>query len=245
MLARENGSGSKAKWTLNDSGKRVPVIVSLPEKIEPGVTSQALISFVDVLPTMVEIAGGKTPKAPGSIDGESFMAVLQGRSKNHHRYVFGAHTNRGIHAGKAFPLRSVRDEQHKLILNLCPACVNQNTFTHHRDWQPRRDGLFAQWLELAKNDESQQSRLNNFIRRPEIELFDLKADPWEQNNLAGDPELLPVIATLRAELESWMLQQGDKGLAAEIEIPLLDVNQQTGPVYPQKNNWLPAQVESN
>jgi uncharacterized sulfatase len=62
------------KWNLYDEGIRAPLIIRWPGKIKPGATSDAMISLVDLLPTFVEIAGGK---AAPDWDGRSFHREIQ------------------------------------------------------------------------------------------------------------------------------------------------------------------------
>ena len=51
------------------------------------------------------------------------------------------------------------------------------------------------------------------------ELYDLDADPWELTNLADDPAHAKTLARLRADLDAWMDDQGDEGLATERALP--------------------------
>ena len=55
------------------------------------------------------------------------------------------------------------------------------------------------------------------MKRPAIEFYDLKNDPWEMNNLADNIEYASRISVMKSELEKWMVQQGDKGVAMDIE----------------------------
>ena len=50
-----------------------------------------------------------------------------------------------------------------------------------------------------------------------VELYDVRNDPYELNNLAGDPALQEVKADLAKQLERWMTQQGDQGVKTELE----------------------------
>ena len=51
--------------------------------------------------------------------------------------------------------------------------------------------------------------VKRFVERPAEELYDLKGDPYEMHNLAGDPKQGSRLASMRAELRQWMKQQGD------------------------------------
>ncbi len=68
------------KWTLYDYGIRVPFIAAWPGVIEAGSRSDAMVSWIDLVPTLLELSGGE---APTDLDGLSFAAVLRGESKAH------------------------------------------------------------------------------------------------------------------------------------------------------------------
>ena len=58
--------------------------------------------------------------------------------------------------------------------------------------------------------------VDRYLTRPAIEFYDLQEDPWELNNLASDPTQAGRIAIMRAALEAWMIQQGDRGALMDI-----------------------------
>src|SRR5206468_1302302 len=68
------------KWTVYDTGLRVPFLARWPGVVKPGATCDALVSFVDVLPTFIELAGGQPP---ADLDGRSFRDVLSGKAPMH------------------------------------------------------------------------------------------------------------------------------------------------------------------
>ena len=66
-----------------------PFIARWPGVIEPNTTTDAMISLADIVPTVVEAAGG-TPSE--DIDGRSFLNVLTGKTNKHRDAVFATHT---------------------------------------------------------------------------------------------------------------------------------------------------------
>lgn len=66
------------------------------------------------------------------------------------------------------------------------------------------------WEDVAQSDSRAAAILKRYHARPHEELYDLHADPTEQQNLADKPELKPELDRLRAELDAWMLSQGDQ-----------------------------------
>ena len=65
-------------------------------------------------------------------------------------------------------------------------------------------------MEEAKNNPKAAVVVKRFVQRPAEELYDLKADPHELNNLAANPKQSKRIAAMRAELKAWMASQGDQ-----------------------------------
>lgn len=196
-----------AKWELYDYGLRVPFVVRWPERVAAGSTSQAMLSSVDVLPTIVEVAGGA---APDGVDGRSVLGVLRQETDRHRDAIFAAHTRDGMM--NYFPIRAVRTGRYKYLWNLAPERAFTNHITNSNQFKGRGGaGLFDSWMERANREEAARERLRFYQQRPEEELYDLRRDPHELINRAEDPALQSVKNELRGKLEQWMEQQGDKG----------------------------------
>jgi arylsulfatase A-like enzyme len=190
------------KWNLYDHGTRVPLVAYWPGHIEAGVRTDAMVSWVDILPTLIDLAGGKYP---ADIDGKSFATVLLGKTKTHRDKIFT--TNTGDKKMNIFPIRSVRIGKYKYIHNLRPDAYH----TNHSDLL-RNDGrglYWKSWDEAAKTNSEAAAIIKKYYTRPEFELFDLDKDPLEQNNLADNPEYKEKLVALRAELKIWTTAQGD------------------------------------
>ncbi len=80
------------KWTLYDDGIRTPLIVSWKGRVAEGVRINAMVSWVDILPTLIEAAGGETPT---SLDGKSFLPVLRGETDTHRDAIYTTHSGDG------------------------------------------------------------------------------------------------------------------------------------------------------
>ncbi len=197
-----------AKWTCYDAGVRTAFIVRWPGVTMPGSVSDAYCEYVDVTPTLSDIAGAKTD----DLDGRSFLPVLQGKAKEHKSEVYAIHTTRGIHGGAPyFGVRMVRDARFCYILNLTPEAKFQcaaNT---------PKNQMWASWVEKAKSDSFAASRVEAFSRRPGEELYDMEKDPYQMHNIAADPAYAAEKKRLAALLKKWMEQQGDKGQATEMD----------------------------
>ncbi len=221
IYASDHGSQFPfGKWTLYDAGLRVPFIARWPGHVGPGTVTDAMISFVDVLPTLIELAGGKPPK---DIDGRSFAGVLLGEKTSHREVIYGTHTSLGIISGSEYPIRAVRTGHYQYIRNFNHQGRFTNITTEGRGAAKKKKAgqgrgakkpsgpgpLWRSWLELARTDPAAAARAKAYQRRPAEELYDVKSDPFELNNLADRPGLEPLKAELRRQLDAWMHQQGD------------------------------------
>lgn len=191
-----------SKWTLYDEGIRVPLIVAQNGHIQAGSRTDAMVSWIDIFPTLIDIVGGDVPE---NLDGRSFAKVLHGESDSLRDQIFTVHS--GDLKMNVYLSRSVRGDRYKLIWNPHP----EFAFTTHIDLLLRETSgdYFKEWTEAAKTDERAASILARHHGRPEFEFYDLQQDPNELNNLAGDPAVADVQDKMLADLRSFMKQQGD------------------------------------
>ena len=191
-----------AKWTLYDEGVQVPMLVHWKGKVEPGGKSDAMVSLVDLLPSFVELAGGK---APEDIDGKSFLPVLTGDADTHRKKVFATHTGDG--EMNCSPSRMLRTKRYKYLLNLAPG----TKYTTHMD-RVKREGVneyWESWRDKSFSAEHAAAVLWRYHNHPPEELYDLREDSQEIRNLAADPNYAGELNDLRKEMASWRKQQKD------------------------------------
>ena len=186
----------RAKCSLYDPGTRVPLLVRWPGKIQPGVDPD-LISLIDLAPTILEAA---SLPAPSTFQSRSFLPALLGRSQQRSRYVFAErnwHDNLDL-------IRSVRSERYKLIQNYRPE------LPYRPSLDLENSPTWSSYLE-----EAGQGRLPQKLRallepkRPEVELYDLKNDPDELENLAEQPAHRMLVEELQQALSAWMHETND------------------------------------
>jgi N-sulfoglucosamine sulfohydrolase len=207
FLSEQGSSFPGGKYNLYDAGIRAAAIARWPGKIKAGSENDAICSYVDIIPTFIEAAGGK-PVA--GLDGRSIMSVLTGKTNRHLEYVFAQSTSLGVKGVTTpYAIRAVRDDRYKLIWNL----NHENEFPCSRAAHSHT----SSWVIKAKTDPEAGKRLKAFLQRPEFELYDLKTDPWELTNIALDPKHRETISRLRQQLEAWMRDQGDLGVQTELD----------------------------
>ncbi len=192
------------KWTVYDTGIRVPFVARWPGKIAPKSVCDAMISFVDFTPTLIDVAGGTVP---GGLDGRSFRDVLLGRRHDFRDYIFASHTGDG--QMNVFPQRAARDGRYKYVLNLKP----QNTWTTHFTLVPgildSHKAVWDTWIDRARGDRAAARLLEVIQHHPAQELYDTQSDPYELDNLAEKPEMKPQLEKLRRRLKQWRARTGD------------------------------------
>jgi uncharacterized sulfatase len=194
----DHGRGlPRAKRWLYDSGIHVPLLVRWPGQIKPGTVRDDLVSFLDLAPTMLSLAGAAVPK---HLQGQVFLGDKMAPER---QYIYGVRDRMDERYDR---IRCVRDKQFHYIRNLEPQLPYAQPIAY-MDQMP----TMKEWRRLAAEGKLQGPQKHFFTdKRPEEELYDVAADPHEVNNLAGSPKHQDVLKRMRAELQRW--QKGTKDL---------------------------------
>ncbi|HWX51816.1 MAG TPA: sulfatase [Solirubrobacteraceae bacterium] len=191
-----------AKATLYDRGLGVMLILRGPEPFHGGRVIDALVSHIDVYPTVCEYL--EIPR-PEFLQGVSLLPLLRGEVTDARDEIFAGST---WHAAYE-PQRAVRTARYKYI----------------RRWGDRRIPV------LPNTDDGPSKDLllrNGWAEReiPPEQLYDVFFDPNEADNLLGDPAHADVLADLRGRLERWMRETDDPLLAGHVDPPSgVEINQ--------------------
>lgn len=187
----------RAKGTCYDPGIRVPLIARWPGRIKPGTSSDALIAHVDLAPTWLEAAGIAKPE---KMQGRSFLDVAAGKSTGVRTEVF---SERNWH-DNFDPIRSVRTATHKLIFNAAPH------FPYRPAWDLADSPSWAAMRRLSRRGGLPPAAMQLFRpSRPMLEVYDLRADPNEVNNIADAPGESDTVKDLLQKLSRWMHETYD------------------------------------
>ena len=206
-LSEQGNSLPFAKWTCYDVGVHSACIVRWPGKVKPNITSDAIVEYVDIVPTFLEMAG---TKPIGPLDGESIVPLITGKVTDHKQFTFSLQTTRGILNGSDhYGIRSVADKMYRYIVNLTPEATFQNVESE--------GPLFKQWKQIAATDSLAKRITNRYQHRPSIELYDIENDKYCVHNIANLPENKPIIERMDKVLREWMNSCGDKGQTTEME----------------------------
>lgn len=201
------------KWNLYDAGIKVPMIVVWPGHIKPDTRTNAMVSWIDIFPTLLEISGSK---APDDLDGKSFEKVLEGKTDQFREYIYTTHSGDGNM--NVYPIRSIRNDRFKYILNLYP----ENYHSNHSDIlrKPNAGAYWDSWDEAAKTDIKALAIIQKYFVRPGEEFFDIQNDPTEEVNLIDSTVHQAEIVKMRLLLNQWMEEQGDTRKLFETPYPI-------------------------
>jgi N-sulfoglucosamine sulfohydrolase len=189
-----------AKTTLYDPGLNLPLIVRSPARKKHGLVNPAMVSWIDVAPTVLDWAGRK-PEA--AMTGRSFLPILEEEKPAGWDVVYGSHQCHEV--TMYWPERMIRTRTHKYLLNLA----------HPLEFPTAAD-LYASptWQGILKRGDDKMGvrSVKAYLNRPREELYDLEKDPHEVNNLADDPAHAATLKDLRARLRAWQEKTGDPWL---------------------------------
>lgn len=183
------------KCTLRDGGTGIGLIMRGPGGFSGGRLLDALVSQIDVFPTLVDILEIERPLC---LQGSSLMPLVRGQSDQVREAVF-AEVN--YHAAYE-PQRAVRTTRWKYIRRF-----DDRT----RPVMPNCDDSPSKDLWLAHGWRSQQV--------PRECLYDVVLDPAERNNLANDPAYSCELEEMRMRLEAWMAATQDPLLDGPVPAP--------------------------
>jgi arylsulfatase A-like enzyme len=172
---------ARAKHTLYDPGIRTALILRYPGVVQPGMRYDALLSNVDLVPTLLGMAGLEVPP---DVYGRSFLGLISEESYQPRTVVYAAQTwGRRSGLWHHTPTRCIRTARYKLIRN-------------YTETPPYVD---TDWLGRFGADRSAVEKRYG-APAPRCELYDLEADPWELGNLAGEPAYAGLCAELEGHL---------------------------------------------
>ena len=192
----------RGKRTCFEGGLRIPLIMSGGTHWKEGERCSELVSTIDLMPTLLEMAG---VSPPGELPGRSLVSLLNGENAAWRRHLFAEFHLHSAH--NYYPQRSVRDDRFKLIHNLMAGEINPGyEFTLQR---------FFKGVEKAISvaGEPVRGAYQRMRHPPEFELYDLENDPYEFENLEEDPDHAEAARRLKKRLLQWRISTKD---------PLLD-----------------------
>lgn len=212
LFTSEQGSQFPgSKWTNWNTGLHTAMIASWPQKVQREKRTDALIQYTDLLPTLIDLAGGKELD---KFDGKSFKNVLIKGAGEHRKYVYAVHNN--IPEGPSYPIRSVSNGKFRYIKNLTP----QSMYIEKHLMGIRGDGklnnlYWGTWIYDSYNNPEIYKLVTRYVNRPAEELYYTLQDEYEMNNFINNTEHEKVREELKSELNRWLKEEGDPGIAQD------------------------------
>ncbi len=196
----------KGKYWLYESGIKIPLIIHMPKKwskmegYKEGTVNNKLVSAIDIAATTLSLAG---VKKPDYMQGQIFLGKEMDKER---KYIFASADRIG---GVFLKSRTVSDGQYKLIVNYNNGrSVLENSTEHRKARLPAYS--VVNLLDINNKLVGVEKTLVRPL--PLFELYDLKKDPFEINNLSEIDKFSDIKKELKLALEAWMDQVGDKCL---------------------------------
>ena len=224
MFLSDNGPPFPgAKTTLYQPGMNLPLIVRHPAQKKKNVVTDALVTWADIVPSVLDYCNVKPkPKPvietrdnkgelitkskkmrPVKFHGRSFLSALEQEHPEGFEEHFASHTFHEI--TMYYPMRVIISGQYKYIFNI--AHQLPYPFASDLHASPTWQGV------LRRGDKMYGNRsVKAYLQRPRHELYDLKTDPSELNNLAESPQYQTLLENLQGKLKAWQKQTRDPWL---------------------------------
>jgi uncharacterized sulfatase len=209
----DHGSGMpRSKRWPYDSGLHVPLMVHIPEKwkhlapkeYKPGGTTDRLVSFVDLAPTLLSLAG--IPK-PAHYQGHAFLGP---HAEPEQPYIYGF---RGRMDERYDLVRSVRDKRYVYIRNYMPHRIYGQYIAYMFQTPTTR-----KWKELYDEGKLNEAQKHFWETKPAEELYDLETDRDEIHNLADSTAHREILERMRRAQLDLALKIRDVGFLPETEM---------------------------
>jgi arylsulfatase A-like enzyme len=181
FMADHNTEPGKA--TVYEKGLVVPMLVRWPGTVAPGAITDALVQGVDLMPTLLEVAGATAP--PGPVDGVTLLPVWRDPQATVRDHVY-------LESGYA---RAVTDGTWKYVAVRYPERVIEGLERGETEFAPNH-------LDTHKQAHSQIAIEHYPGYFDPDQLYDLRADPYEQANVAGDPAHRETVVALQDRLQA-------------------------------------------
>jgi uncharacterized sulfatase len=186
------------------------LIARWPGKISAGKRTDALVGYVDVVPTLLELAGTDPASVGVTLDGKSFATVLRGDRQTHREFAYAIHNN--LPEGPAYPSRTITDGEWRYIRNLRPDEIYiQKYLMGSQGSNELNNPYWGTWLFTSEQKPETYRLIKRYMTRPAEELYHTTNDPYEMTNLVTDSKSAAIKLRLSAELDHWLAQQGDPG----------------------------------
>jgi len=196
FLSEQGIAMPRGKWSPYEHGSRALCLAQWKGRILPRETS-ALAMYCDIVPTLVEFAGGKDP----GLDGKSLKSLWTDKGvKSHRKEVLISNVH-------PFWQKAIVTDTYKLIWTGHPE--REHVFSNFTSGNKFFSKPWAEWMDEAKTNETAAHKVERILQPKPFELYDVVSDPYEINDLASQPEHQKRIASLQVKLKKLMTDCGE------------------------------------
>ncbi len=193
------------KREIHHRGLRVPLIIKAPA-LKKGTTDDQLVSFIDLAPSLLSLAGVSIPK---SMQGQAFIGNQKVAKKR--PYVYAARDRMDSEIDR---VRSVSDGRFNYLRYYMPQLPFYQNIRYRL-----QNPLMPHLLKLRDEGKLNAAQMDWFRpTKPEEELFDTQTDPYELTNLAKNPQYADKLKELKTAHAQWLKDYKDWGATLEMDM---------------------------
>ena len=199
------GNLLRQKRAVGNSGLKVPLIIRFPDGYRSGEVDNRIVSLMDLGPTTMSLLG---IKPPSFLDGKAFLGKYKTKPRN---YAFGSADRFDESTDMQ---RSVIDGRFVYIKNFMPELP-----LIYRNKYREQISMNKKIIQMDRDDELIGDSKYIFMKsKQDEELYDLKFDPYEVDNIVNNPDYIDKLIELRNALNTWQYEIDDKGFINESEL---------------------------
>lgn len=205
FLSDHGDEMAKGKFDVYEAATNVPFLVSWPKQLPKGVQSNALISSIDIVPTILDAAG--ISSVPKGVTGKSLLPVCKKPNMKFRDYLFTEKNCTQV--DMYYPRRAVRDKRYKLIYSLLDEKQNMVAMRYMSAGPNSPIAGSANHQELKNAPDSIKKMYQEWLYPNKVQLYDLEKDPYEFHDLSEDPKYAKIKKRLMKKLVQWQQDTND------------------------------------
>ena len=196
FLSEQGIAMPRGKWSPYEHGSRALCLAHWKGRILPR-TTPALAMYCDIVPTLVDFAGGEDPL----LDGKSLTGLwMEKEVKNHRDEVLISNVH-------PFWQKAIVTDTYKLIWTGHPE--REHIWGNFNSKGKFFAKPWAEWIEKAKTHATAARKVERILQPKTFELYDIVSDPYETKDLASKAKHKQRIKTLHEKLKSLMAECGE------------------------------------
>lgn len=221
----------RCKGNLYDYGVKVPLVIQWASAVAGNRLVEDFVSLTDLAATFLDVAGLDIPE---KMTGKSLKSLLLAEEvakveEGREYVIFGRerHTPAQLAPSIAgYPSRGIRTDQYLYIRNLFPerwpAGVPEGASHPMSSFADCDNGPTKSRIMEVENEAGLEQYYDlNFGRRPAEELYDVKLDPFQVNNIAIDSEYYEVKNELSKKLDELLVESKDPRMVGGVDFDTL------------------------